>query len=124
MALILNFRSYFLYELHFSVIRTTASTNMNDTSSRSHAIFTINFTQAKFYTDMPSETVSKMHLVDLAGRLVFFIISLSYSYNRGKQSLQLMIRKCYEHYNIDLIDPSNEQLLLYSIQFYGALWLI
>lgn len=47
--------------------RTTASTNMNDTSSRSHAIFTINFTQAKFYTDMPSETVSKMHLVDLAG---------------------------------------------------------
>uniref|UniRef100_T2M7P5 Kinesin-like protein KIF16B n=1 Tax=Hydra vulgaris TaxID=6087 RepID=T2M7P5_HYDVU len=47
--------------------RTTASTNMNDTSSRSHAIFTINFTQAKFYTDMPSETVSKIHLVDLAG---------------------------------------------------------
>ena len=25
--------------------RTTASTNMNDTSSRSHAIFTISFTQ-------------------------------------------------------------------------------
>lgn len=47
--------------------RTTASTNMNDTSSRSHAIFTLNFTQAKFYTDMPSETVSKIHLVDLAG---------------------------------------------------------
>jgi len=47
--------------------RTTASTNMNDTSSRSHAIFTLNFTQAKFFTDMPSETVSKMHLVDLAG---------------------------------------------------------
>eukprot|EP00112_Aurelia_sp_Birch-Aquarium-sp1_P000611 Seg1058.2 transcript_id=Seg1058.2/GoldUCD/mRNA.D3Y31 product="Kinesin-like protein KIF16B" protein_id=Seg1058.2/GoldUCD/D3Y31 len=47
--------------------RTTASTNMNDTSSRSHAIFTLNFTQAKFFTDMPSETVSKIHLVDLAG---------------------------------------------------------
>jgi len=47
--------------------RTTASTNMNDTSSRSHAIFTINFTQAKFFKDMPSETVSKIHLVDLAG---------------------------------------------------------
>eukprot|EP00794_Sanderia_malayensis_P019956 gene19956-21910_t len=47
--------------------RTTASTNMNDTSSRSHAIFTLNFTQAKFYTDMPSETVSKINLVDLAG---------------------------------------------------------
>ncbi|XP_022801336.1 kinesin-like protein KIF16B, partial [Stylophora pistillata] len=50
--------------------RTVASTNMNDVSSRSHAIFTILFTQAKFYTDMPSETVSKIHLVDLAGRLV------------------------------------------------------
>ena len=28
-----------------SICRTTASTNMNDTSSRSHAIFTIVFTQ-------------------------------------------------------------------------------
>ena len=110
MALILNFRSYFLYELHFSVIRTTASTNMNDTSSRSHAIFTINFTQAKFYTDMPSETVSKMHLVDLAGRLVFFIISLSYSYSQGKQSPQLMIWKRYERYNINLFDPSHDNM--------------
>ena len=47
--------------------RTTASTNMNDTSSRSHAIFTITFVQAGFLNDMPSETVSKIHLVDLAG---------------------------------------------------------
>ena len=30
------------------------------------------FFQAKFYTDMPSETVSKIHLVDLAGRFVTF----------------------------------------------------
>lgn len=28
-----------------NINRTTASTDMNDTSSRSHAIFTINFTQ-------------------------------------------------------------------------------
>lgn len=48
-------------------LRTTASTNMNDTSSRSHAIFTITFVQADFRNDMPSETVSKIHLVDLAG---------------------------------------------------------
>ncbi|XP_037103976.1 kinesin-like protein KIF16B isoform X2 [Syngnathus acus] len=47
--------------------RTTASTGMNDTSSRSHAIFTVNFTQAKFDAEMPSETLSKIHLVDLAG---------------------------------------------------------
>ncbi|PIK38770.1 putative kinesin-like protein KIF16B [Apostichopus japonicus] len=47
--------------------RTTASTNMNNVSSRSHAIFTIRFTQAKFNADMPSETVSKINLVDLAG---------------------------------------------------------
>lgn len=47
--------------------RTTASTNMNDTSSRSHAIFTITFVQAGFTNNMPSETVSKIHLVDLAG---------------------------------------------------------
>ncbi|XP_059408801.1 kinesin-like protein KIF16B isoform X5 [Carassius carassius] len=50
-----------------NINRTTASTGMNDTSSRSHAIFTINFTQAKFDAEMPSETLSKIHLVDLAG---------------------------------------------------------
>lgn len=49
--------------------RTTASTKMNDVSSRSHAIFTITFVQAGFSEgNMPSETVSKVHLVDLAGR--------------------------------------------------------
>lgn len=55
--------------------RTTASTNMNDTSSRSHAIFTITFVQAVFMNDMPSETVSKIHLVDLAGRCVSVSVS-------------------------------------------------
>ncbi|XP_071868288.1 kinesin-like protein 98A isoform X2 [Bombus fervidus] len=48
--------------------RTTASTKMNDVSSRSHAIFTITFVQAGLSEgNMPSETVSKVHLVDLAG---------------------------------------------------------
>ncbi|XP_066262370.1 kinesin-like protein Klp98A isoform X2 [Euwallacea similis] len=47
--------------------RTTASTNMNDVSSRSHAIFTITFVQASYCNGIPSETVSKIHLVDLAG---------------------------------------------------------
>nr|CAD7428615.1 unnamed protein product [Timema monikensis] len=50
-----------------NIQRTTACTNMNDVSSRSHAIFTITFVQAGFSNDMPSETVSKVHLVDLAG---------------------------------------------------------
>ncbi|NXG22151.1 KI16B protein, partial [Grallaria varia] len=50
-----------------NINRTTAVTGMNDVSSRSHAIFTINFTQAKFDSEMPCETVSKIHLVDLAG---------------------------------------------------------
>ncbi|XP_030628168.1 uncharacterized protein kif16bb [Chanos chanos] len=47
--------------------RSTASTGMNQTSSRSHAIFTISFTQARFDAEMPCEMVSKIHLVDLAG---------------------------------------------------------
>ncbi|XP_066465590.1 kinesin-like protein KIF16B isoform X2 [Tiliqua scincoides] len=50
-----------------NINRTTAATGMNDVSSRSHAIFTVNFTQAKFDAEMPCETVSKIHLVDLAG---------------------------------------------------------
>ncbi|XP_064868614.1 kinesin-like protein KIF16B [Oncorhynchus nerka] len=47
--------------------RTTSSTGMNDVSSRSHAIFTINFTQARFDAELPCEMLSKIHLVDLAG---------------------------------------------------------
>ncbi|CAB1338644.1 unnamed protein product, partial [Coregonus sp. 'balchen'] len=47
--------------------RTEVSTGMNDVSSRSHAIFTINFTQARFDAELSCETVSKIHLVDLAG---------------------------------------------------------
>ncbi|XP_069787886.1 kinesin-like protein KIF16B isoform X3 [Narcine bancroftii] len=50
-----------------NINRTTAATGMNDVSSRSHAIFTVNFTQAKFDAEMPCETISKIHLVDLAG---------------------------------------------------------
>ncbi len=51
-----------------NVNRTTASTNMNDTSSRSHAIFTVKFSQVKFVeNNIPSEIISKMNLVDLAG---------------------------------------------------------
>lgn len=40
---------------------------MNDTSSRSHAIFTILFSKASFVENNPYETVSKINLVDLAG---------------------------------------------------------
>ncbi|XP_035015260.1 kinesin-like protein KIF1B isoform X16 [Hippoglossus stenolepis] len=49
--------------------RTVAATNMNETSSRSHAVFTIVFTQKKHdsVTDLSTEKVSKISLVDLAG---------------------------------------------------------
>ncbi|XP_056912022.1 kinesin-like protein KIF1A isoform X4 [Takifugu flavidus] len=49
--------------------RTVAATNMNETSSRSHAVFNIIFTQKKHdsETDNTSEKVSKISLVDLAG---------------------------------------------------------
>ncbi|XP_028417859.1 kinesin-like protein KIF16B [Dendronephthya gigantea] len=48
-------------------LRKTAATKMNDHSSRSHAIFTIKYTQAKFVSGLPSEITSKINLVDLAG---------------------------------------------------------
>ncbi|XP_035379975.1 kinesin-like protein KIF1A isoform X19 [Electrophorus electricus] len=49
--------------------RTVAATNMNETSSRSHAVFNIIFTQRRHdsETDNVSEKVSKISLVDLAG---------------------------------------------------------
>uniref|UniRef100_A0A3Q2CEV2 Kinesin motor domain-containing protein n=1 Tax=Cyprinodon variegatus TaxID=28743 RepID=A0A3Q2CEV2_CYPVA len=47
--------------------RMTAATHNHDASSRSHAIFTIQYTQAILENNLPSETVSKINLVDLAG---------------------------------------------------------
>ncbi|XP_063683254.1 kinesin-like protein unc-104 isoform X2 [Bolinopsis microptera] len=49
--------------------RTVASTNMNETSSRSHAVFSIILTQRKYNapTGLTAEKVSKISLVDLAG---------------------------------------------------------
>ena len=49
--------------------RTVAATNMNETSSRSHAVFTLIFTQRRVddMTGLDTEKVSKISLVDLAG---------------------------------------------------------
>ncbi|XP_050723711.1 kinesin-like protein unc-104 isoform X6 [Eriocheir sinensis] len=49
--------------------RTVAATNMNETSSRSHAVFTIVLTQQRddSTTKLTTERVSKISLVDLAG---------------------------------------------------------
>ncbi|CAK0790922.1 unnamed protein product [Prorocentrum cordatum] len=46
--------------------RSTASTNMNDRSSRSHCVFTIKLHQ-KDTVDSTKNTISKVNLVDLAG---------------------------------------------------------
>ena len=49
--------------------RTVAATNMNETSSRSHAVFTLTLTQRRHDTEtnMDTEKVAKISLVDLAG---------------------------------------------------------
>lgn len=49
--------------------RTTASTKMNDTSSRSHAVFTIMLKQIHhdILTDSTTERLARIRLVDLAG---------------------------------------------------------
>ena len=67
--LVMNYRDILALMEKGNKVRTTASTAMNDTSSRSHSIFTITFVHAGFdvETGLPYETVSKIHLVDLAG---------------------------------------------------------
>ncbi|KAF6133133.1 StAR related lipid transfer domain containing 9 [Phyllostomus discolor] len=47
--------------------RITAATHVHEASSRSHAIFTIHYTQAVLENNLPSEISSKINLVDLAG---------------------------------------------------------
>ncbi|XP_064002606.1 stAR-related lipid transfer protein 9 [Pogoniulus pusillus] len=47
--------------------RITAATHIHNASSRSHAIFTIHYTQAVLENNLPSEIACKINLVDLAG---------------------------------------------------------
>lgn len=47
--------------------RITAATHVHESSSRSHAVFTIHYTQAVLENNLPSEIASKINLVDLAG---------------------------------------------------------
>ncbi|KAI7877349.1 kinesin-domain-containing protein [Lichtheimia hyalospora FSU 10163] len=49
--------------------RTVAATNMNETSSRSHAVFTLHLTQKRKdeLTKLETEKVARISLVDLAG---------------------------------------------------------
>ena len=56
--------------------RTVAATNMNETSSRSHAVFTMVLTQRRhdLVTNLDTEKVSKV-LSHIAPHLMLFIIS-------------------------------------------------
>ncbi|XP_021097565.1 stAR-related lipid transfer protein 9 isoform X3 [Heterocephalus glaber] len=47
--------------------RITAATHVHEASSRSHAIFTIHYSQVIMENSLPSEIASKINLVDLAG---------------------------------------------------------
>eukprot|EP00037_Helgoeca_nana_P023024 m.237563 g.237563 ORF g.237563 m.237563 type:complete len:448 (+) comp26215_c0_seq1:120-1463(+) len=64
---VLDFESMDALMAKGNAMRTTAATNMNDTSSRSHAVFTLRFTQAMLIEGVPCEKTSKINLVDLAG---------------------------------------------------------
>lgn len=51
-----------------SLARTTASTDMNSTSSRSHAIFSVILKQSLVINQEETKNlISKFHFVDLAG---------------------------------------------------------
>jgi hypothetical protein len=64
-----NFGEILRYMKAGDASRTTASTKMNDTSSRSHAVFTIMLKQIHhdMETDETTERSSRIRLVDLAG---------------------------------------------------------
>ncbi|KAI1914299.1 hypothetical protein LOZ65_005645 [Ophidiomyces ophidiicola] len=64
-----NFEEVMRYMRKGDASRTTASTKMNDTSSRSHAVFTIMLKQIHhdLATDETIERTARIRLVDLAG---------------------------------------------------------
>ena len=68
--------------------RTVAATNMNETSSRSHAVFTIIFTQHK-HDEASGLTAEKVPLT----RLKLFIVIIRNAEIRGENFSQSQIRK-------------------------------
>ncbi|KAL4891260.1 P-loop containing nucleoside triphosphate hydrolase protein [Aspergillus ambiguus] len=64
-----NYSEIMKYMRKGDVSRTVASTKMNDTSSRSHAVFTITLKQIHhdLSTDETTERTARIRLVDLAG---------------------------------------------------------
>lgn len=64
-----SFAEVMKYMRKGDISRTTASTKMNDTSSRSHAVFTIMLRQIHhdISTDETTERTARIRLVDLAG---------------------------------------------------------
>ncbi|KAL5343153.1 P-loop containing nucleoside triphosphate hydrolase protein [Aspergillus crustosus] len=64
-----NYAEIMKYMRKGDVSRTVASTKMNDTSSRSHAVFTITLKQIHhdLSTDETTERTARIRLVDLAG---------------------------------------------------------
>ncbi|OGM39916.1 kinesin family protein, partial [Aspergillus bombycis] len=68
-ATVKNFAELMKYMRKGDVSRTVASTKMNDTSSRSHAVFTITLKQIHhdLSTDETTERTARIRLVDLAG---------------------------------------------------------
>lgn len=68
-ATVKNYSDLMTHMRKGDVSRTTASTKMNDTSSRSHAVFTITLKQIHhdLSTDETTERTARIRLVDLAG---------------------------------------------------------
>lgn len=68
-ATVKNYNDLMKHMRKGDVSRTTASTKMNDTSSRSHAVFTITLKQIHhdLSTDETTERTARIRLVDLAG---------------------------------------------------------
>ena len=67
-------------------LRTIAATNMNEQSSRSHAIFSITLTNTLHDVDVNTQRVSRISLVDLAGSEK---LSLSTSNERFKEGAEI-----------------------------------
>ncbi|KAJ2858906.1 hypothetical protein GGH94_006381, partial [Coemansia aciculifera] len=67
MAAVSSYAEVFAHMSQGNKARTVAATNMNEASSRSHAVFTITLTMRTHSKEGISERVSRIRLVDLAG---------------------------------------------------------
>jgi hypothetical protein len=100
----MTFAIYIVISSFLAVAGSTGATNMNATSSRSHAIFTVTVECSEKGADGEQHVrVGKLHLVDLAVGIFFPVLCAEVLMFKAKAQSSLTMCKQIHQYNFSFI---------------------